>query len=1217
MAGNASRPSPVLVVRTLPPDREPPTTPASLRSPAQAETSVELAWDAASDDVGVMGYRLYGPSGSIDLAGTSRTHNGLAPDTAYAFQVSALDAAGHESSPSQPLLVRTLRPDRQPPTTPQNLRSTVRTETSIELAWDAASDDVGVTVYRLFRPSGPIDLVGTSHSETGLDPDAVYEYRVSALDAAGHESAPSPSLLVRTLRPDRQRPTTPPGLRSPARTETSIALAWDAASDDVGVLGYRLYGPSGVVDLVGTSHSESGLDPDVEYAFQVSAFDASGKESMPSPVLRVRTLRPDRELPTTPPGLRSPGRTETSIDLAWDAASDDVGVVGYRLYGPGGAFDLAGTSHGFEGLDPDTAYAFQVAALDAVGNESVPSQVLVVRTLRPDLEPPTTPERLFTLARTETRIDLAWTASTDDVGVTTYRLYGPGGVVDVAGTGYAVFALAPDTAYAFQVSALDAVGNESLPSELLMVRTLAPDVEPPTTPQNLRSPARTDSSIDLAWDASTDDRGVTGYRVYGPGGPVDVEGTAYSETGLAPGTDYDFQVSAFDAAGNESARSPVLTVTTLGPRPFPLSIRVAAGNDDVEENVATGSVSRTSSDLELAVDGTRVQAVGLRFLDVRIPQGAPIVSASVQFTADEARGGAASLVIHGEASDQAEPFTSSSGDVTRRPTTTAAVAWTPPDWNTVGAAGPAERTPDLAAVLQEIVDRPGWARGNALVLVVTGTGTRTAESYDGVAAAAPRLDVVYLADPDLEPPSTPGNLRSPARTETSIDLAWDAATDNLEVTAYRLYGPSGAVDVTDTFHTETGLTPDTEYVFQVSALDAAGNESPRSPPLAVRTVAPDITPPSTPANLRSPAQTASTIELAWDAATDDRGVVGYRVYGPSGPVDVAGTAYTETGLAPITAYDFQVSAFDAAGNESVLTPVLGVSTNGFEAVTVSVQVASGDDDAEENVGSGSVSLTSSDLELVVAGSTVQAVGVRFAGLAIPQGADIVSASVQFTVDEVTGGAVALTIRGEAADSAAPFTTATGDVSGRPTTSAALAWSPPDWTSVGAAGPEQRTPDLTPLVQEIVDRPGWNPGNALVLVVTGTGRRTAESFNGVAASAPRLDVVHLVDVVPPDTPANLRSPAQTDVSIDLAWDPATDNAGVAGYRVYGPSGPVDVAGTTYTESGLAPGTAYAFQVSALDAAGNESALSPMLTVSTTGAPAAALPVAAGPWQVANR
>jgi hypothetical protein len=61
----------------------------------------------------------------------------------------------------------------------------------------------------------------------------------------------------------------------------------------------------------------------------------------------------------------------------------------------------------------------------------------------------------------------------------------------------------------------------------------------------------------------------------------------------------------------------------------------------------------------------------------------------------------------------------------------ASVGWTPVAWPTVRQAGPDQRTPNLATVIQEIVSRPGWASGNALALIITGTGTRTADSVEG------------------------------------------------------------------------------------------------------------------------------------------------------------------------------------------------------------------------------------------------------------------------------------------------------------------------------------------------------------------------------------------------------------------------------------------------------------------------------------------------------
>ncbi len=105
-------------------------------------------------------------------------------------------------------------------------------------------------------------------------------------------------------------------------------------------------------------------------------------------------------------------------------------------------------------------------------------------------------------------------------------------------------------------------------------------------------------------------------------------------------------------------------------------------------------------------------------------------------------------MIEAEAADDAAPFRSTAFDITDRPTTPTAVTWDPPEWLIVGAAGPEQQTPDLAPLLQQVVNRPGWSAGNALALLITGTGNaRTAESYDGDPSAAPLLEIVYLGPP--------------------------------------------------------------------------------------------------------------------------------------------------------------------------------------------------------------------------------------------------------------------------------------------------------------------------------------------------------------------------------------------------------------------------------------------------------------------------------------
>ena len=189
-------------------------------------------------------------------------------------------------------------------------------------------------------------------------------------------------------------------------------------------------------------------------------------------------------------------------------------------------------------------------------------------------------------------------------------------------------------------------------------------------------------------------------------------------------------------------------------RPLTVEVRVSAGTDDAEER-PSGAMYLGSSDLELTKDKDN-QTVGIRFNGVDVPANAVITNAYLQFTVDETRNeNPTNLQIQGEATDNAATFSSASNNITSRPTTSASVAWSPPNWTTVGEAGAAQQTPDLKTVIQEIVSRPGWSGGNSLALIVSGSGKRVAESYNGESDKAPLLHIEYSTDGT--PPPTPDN----------------------------------------------------------------------------------------------------------------------------------------------------------------------------------------------------------------------------------------------------------------------------------------------------------------------------------------------------------------------------------------------------------------------------------------------------------------------------
>jgi hypothetical protein len=128
--------------------------------------------------------------------------------------------------------------------------------------------------------------------------------------------------------------------------------------------------------------------------------------------------------------------------------------------------------------------------------------------------------------------------------------------------------LNPNTRYCYTVSAFDINGNESEKSDMECITTPPlSDTIPPTTPQLLYVTAISSSQIDLTWSVSTDNVGVSGYKIYRNGIPIrSLPTTEFSDTWVTPSTRYCYRISAFDSSGNESELSNEICVTTPGGR---------------------------------------------------------------------------------------------------------------------------------------------------------------------------------------------------------------------------------------------------------------------------------------------------------------------------------------------------------------------------------------------------------------------------------------------------------------------------------------------------------------------------------------------------------------------------------------------------------------------------------------------------------------------------
>ncbi|MCE9667704.1 glycosyl hydrolase family 18 protein [Myxococcus stipitatus] len=219
-----------------------------------------------------------------------------------------------------------------------------------------------------------------------------YDCRQSHTSLVGWEPPNVPALwLERTSAPDTQAPTAPAQLTSTAKNHESVTLSWSASSDDVGVTGYEVFVNGGATASATTAGATtvtvSGLAANTTYTFTVKARDAAGNRSAASAAHSTTTSPPppvDTEAPSAPTGPRSTSVGSTSVSLAWNASTDNVGVTGYEVFVNGGATASAtttgATSATVSGLAANTTYAFTVKARDAAGNRSAPSVAVSVTT---------------------------------------------------------------------------------------------------------------------------------------------------------------------------------------------------------------------------------------------------------------------------------------------------------------------------------------------------------------------------------------------------------------------------------------------------------------------------------------------------------------------------------------------------------------------------------------------------------------------------------------------------------------------------------------------------------------------------------------------------------------------------------------------------------------------------------------------------------------------
>ncbi|MCK9860036.1 DUF4832 domain-containing protein [Paenibacillus sp. ATY16] len=317
----------------------------------------------------------------------------------------------------------------------------------------------------------------------------------------------------------------------------------------------------------------------------------------------------------------------------------------------------------------------------------------------------------------------------------------------------------------------------------------------------------------------------------------------------------------------------------------------------------------------------------------------------------------------------------------------------------------------------------------------------------------------------------------------------------------------------------------------------------------------DTQAPSVPGNLTVSGTSSSSVSLSWSASTDNVGVTGYDVYrGGVWAGAATGTTFTDSGLSPSTSYVYTVKAKDGAGNVSGASGSVTATTSasgGGGTLTVYEAEAS----ANTRTGAAVISACST----CSGGSKVGYVGNNDGTLQFNGVSASAAGTYTMTVSYLSGEARSAQIR---VNGGSPVTLS------MPSTGS--------WTAIGT-------------VQTQIQ---LNAGNNTIHFSNPTG--WAPDFDRIQISAGGGSG----DTQAPAAPTNVSVSGKTSSSVSLAWSASTDNVGVSQYVIYRDGNQAGTsASTSFTDSGVNANTAYAYTVKAKDAAGNLSAASATVNVTT--------------------
>ncbi len=629
-----------------------PAAPRRLTASARGTSTIELSWTAPSNSgsAPITGYRIErSPNGNsswrelkddTDPRATEYTDADLNPGTTRYYRVQAINSAGEGDWSN----IASATTEVAVPGAPRSLTATTPPlggSTQIRLTWRPPSSNGGrpITGYQIERsisvsgpwvirvPSTACTSTTCNYTDRDLSPNTTWFYRVRALNAKGHGE---PSNAVRG-KTNAARPGQPRNVRARAAGPTSITLDWEAPASDGGerITGYTIRARSPndgswitIERNTGstvTTFTHTGLPPATVYRYQVAAINRVGTGQWS---FEARTsTHPD--IPAAPTGLTAREVGTSRIDLSWSAPRNTGGaeILGYRIEASDDErrtwriirrnTNSKGTTFSDVNLQPATTRYYRVAAINTAGTGSYSNFASATT----EATVPGAPRSLDAEADGTSRIELSWRAPTRDGGtrITGYRIE----VSEDGGTRwddlvanshntrttYVHTGLKPAARRHYRVSAINRIGV----GPASRVVSAITDATVPDAPTGLVATDVTPTQIDLFWAAPAYDGGaaVTGYGIeVSENGTAWTDlvvntgsrATAFSHTGLLPGSRRHYRVSAINRVG---AGAPSVSASAETDDPIGRAGRL---NTRVLPHVAAAMTSSTVSAIARRVD---------------------------------------------------------------------------------------------------------------------------------------------------------------------------------------------------------------------------------------------------------------------------------------------------------------------------------------------------------------------------------------------------------------------------------------------------------------------------------------------------------------------------------------------------------------------------------------------------------------------------------------